>query len=85
MPVMAEMFSTHSSQWHSSQNMRSLLASASKLTLSAAAVNFSVLRTGHWDLVQVDHCIAVAADEVNVGIGVGIEPFHTVDSSDYAG
>lgn len=48
---------------------------------AGAAVNFAVLGTGHWDLVQVDHCIAVAADEVNVGIGVGIEPFHTLDRS----
>ena len=46
---------------------------------AGAAVDFAVLRTGHRDLMQVDDCVAIAADEVDVGVGVGVEPLHTFD------
>ena len=42
-----------------------------------AAATFFPVVPGHGDLVQVDDRIAIAADEVDMGFGVGVEAFHT--------
>ena len=42
---------------------------------------------GKMDLVQVGDCIAVLTDEVDVGCGIGVEPFHSMygtDAHDFA-
>ena len=43
-----------------------------------AAATFFPVVPGHGDLMQVDDRIAAGADEVDMGVGVGIEPFHTL-------
>ena len=45
---------------------------------AAAGAGFSKLR-GDGNLVHIHDCIAVAADDVNMGICVGIEGFNAVD------
>jgi len=37
---------------------------------------------GHLHLGKIDHRVAAVADEVNMGLGVGIEPFDTVDCAE---
>ena len=41
--------------------------------------DLAVQRPGHRDLMQVDDGIAIAADEVDVGFCIGIEPFGAVN------
>ena len=43
----------------------------------AAAAAFFRFVAGHRDLMQVDNRIALGADEVDMGIGVGVEALHT--------
>ena len=47
---------------------------------AAAGAGFSKLR-GDGNLVHIHHGIAAAADEVNVGVCIGIETFHSVYGS----
>ena len=50
------------------------------LDLAAGAVSTEFC--GNRDLMHIHDCVTSVTDEVNVGFGVGIESFDTVDSSD---
>ena len=62
------------------------LAGEGELTAGNCAADgafcFGAEGLGSAELVQVNHRVAAFADEMHMWVGVGIEPFHSVDCGD---
>ena len=50
--------------------------------IAGAIGDFLIQGVGDVDLVQIRDSVAAFANEVDVGVGVAIEPFHTFDGAD---
>ena len=50
--------------------------------IAGAIGDFPVQGVGDVDLMQIRDSVAFFANEVDVGVGVAIEPFHTLDGAD---